>query len=45
MAAEIFGLPPHEWDLVPLKSRAEMMVYAEVKGLMTEYRMEPDETG
>ncbi len=44
IAAEAFGLPPDEWDMKPVQSQAEMMAYVEVKGLMAEYRQEPDET-
>lgn len=44
MAAELFGITPDEWDAKPVKSRAEMMAYVEIKGLITEYRSEPDET-
>ena len=43
IAAEVFGQMPHQWDVAPIKSQAEAMAYVEVKGLMTEYRMEPDE--
>lgn len=41
-AAE-YGIPPHEWDMMPKNSRAEMMAYIEVKGLMSSYQMESDE--
>jgi hypothetical protein len=30
---------------MPVKSQAEMMAYIETKGLMTEYRMEPEPDG
>ncbi len=41
-AAE-YGIPPHEWDMMPVASRAEMMAYVEIKGLMGSFQMESDE--
>ncbi len=43
-AAE-YGIPPHEWDMMPVKSRAEMLAYVEVKGLISSYQMESDKEG
>lgn len=43
MAATEFGIPPHQWDMTPLKSRAEMMAFNQAKGLMSSYQMESDE--
>ena len=38
-----YGIPPHEWDMMPVPSRAEMMAFIEVKGLMSSYQMERDD--
>ena len=43
IAAAEFKIPPHEWDLMPRGSRAEMMAYVEVKGLMSSFQMESDD--
>ncbi len=43
ITASEFGIPPHQWDMMPVASRAEMMAYIEVKGLMSSYQMETDE--
>ena len=38
-----YGIPPHEWDMMPVASRAEMMAVVEVKGLLSSHQMEPDD--
>lgn len=42
ITASEFGIPPHQWDMMPLSSRAEMMAVVETKGLMNSYRYEQD---
>lgn len=40
MAARYWNIPPHEWDRMPRDSRAEMMAYSEVDGLIKSYHMQ-----
>lgn len=42
IAAAEYGIAPHLWDMMPVDSRAEMMVVTEIKGLMSSYRYEQD---
>ena len=35
-----FNISPDRWALMPVDSRAEMMAYIEVKGLMSLFRAE-----
>jgi len=39
-----YGIPPHEWDMMSVASRAEMMAVVEIKGLMSSYQMESEES-